>query len=449
MPGRSSLLGRFSALSAVTLAVLALSLGALMSRALEDLVLERAREDTAQFIRQHVPVYLKGIDLSRPPADSAASRRLADHVHEISIGSHIARVKIWNPARQVIYSDNPAQTGKTFTDNEELNEALEGKVEAEISGLDKAENAGDRGGFKRLMELYVPVQSPGSTRVDAVFEVYEDLSDIDRGLARARLKVWGVLAAGMLALYFALFGIVRNASSTIDRLRREELALTEELRRKEILSSLGELSAVVAHEIKNPLSIIRGSAETLRRESPQKPEDDQLLGFIVAEVNRLNTLVGSLLDFARPRPAHRSPTDVHEAVREAARVVASPETRVQLELGARRHVLQLDPDQLRQVLINLIKNAEESLEGGGEIRVATADEGGSLVLTMDDTGHGIPEEDLEKVFLPFHTGKATGSGLGLPIARKLVEAVGGQLRLERLPGRGTRVRLVLPAGEGA
>lgn len=449
MSGRSNLLGRFSALSAVALAVLALILGALMSRALEDLVLERAREDTAQMVRQHVPLYLGGMDLSRPPVDSAAFRLLSERVREIAVGSHIARVKIWSPARQVVYSDNPAQVGKTFADNEELNEALQGKVEAEISGLDKAENAGDRGGFKRLMELYVPVTAPGSREVRAVFEIYQDLSDIDAGLSRARLKVWGALIAGMLLLYLALFGIVRSASATIDRLRLEELALTEELRRKEILSSLGELSAVVAHEIKNPLSIIRGSAETLRRESPQKPEDDQLLGFIIGEVNRLNRLVGSLLDFARPRPAHRSPTDVHDMVREAARVVTSLGARVELDLAARRHVLELDPDHLRQVFINLLKNAEEALEDGGEIRVATADHGGSLVLTIDDDGRGVPAADLERVFLPFQTGKAAGSGLGLPIARKLVEAAGGELRLERLPGRGTRARLALPVDEGA
>ena len=230
--------------------------------------------------------------------------------------------------------------------------------------------------------------------------------------------------------------------------RGELESVQDELLRKERLSVLGELTAGLAHEIRNPLQIIRGTAELVRK---QRPDERQALDDVIGEVTRLELLVRELLDYARPMELRPEPLLVRDLVRDAC-----------LELGrvSRWTEPQLDiaPDMrcwgdetlLHRVLVNLLSNATEALipQGGAVTVRARQAEDGSLLLEIEDTGGGIAAEDVDRVFEPFFSRKEAGVGMGLPLSRRIVEQHRGSLSVHRRPAGGTVARLILPARLG-
>lgn len=221
---------------------------------------------------------------------------------------------------------------------------------------------------------------------------------------------------------------------------------------RERLSALGRLSTVIAHEVRNPLMIIKGTLRTLKREGTASEVREAALD-IDHEVARLDRVVGDVLDFARPLRVERAPVDVHALARDAARAAleGADGPGVRFALGPSAATILTDGERLRGVLVNLIANARESLAAAGrasgeeiEIGARGLDRGG-VVLWVADRGPGIPPADLPHVFEPYFTTKRTGTGLGLAISRKVVEALGGTIRIESRPGEGTRVEIELPA----
>jgi signal transduction histidine kinase len=242
-------------------------------------------------------------------------------------------------------------------------------------------------------------------------------------------------------------------------------ALTESIARfqreaalRDRLAALGRLSTVIAHEVRNPLMIIKGSLRALKRAGATEAEIREAAGDIEQEVARLNRIVGDVLDFARPLRLSVAPVDVTALAGEAARAALEGAdgigARLVLAEGAS---LLSDGERLRAVLVNLIENARDSVAqrrslaglppaGGDAIEVGSRRlEAGRVLLWVLDQGVGIPEADLPHVFEPYFTTKRTGTGLGLAIARKVVEALGGALRLESRSGQGTRIEIELPA----
>ena len=227
--------------------------------------------------------------------------------------------------------------------------------------------------------------------------------------------------------------------------RSELEAVQDELLRKERLTVLGELTAGLAHEIRNPLQIIRGTAELVRRE---RPDERQALDDVIEEVTRLELLVRELLAYARPLELHRERAPLlrltEQAVAELERV--SRFTAVEVDIPPTL-IVHADETLLHRVLVNLLANAVEALPPeGGAVRVtATGTPEDGAVLVVEDDGDGVAPEDLDRVFEPFFSRKEAGVGMGLPISRRIVELHGGGLVLEPRPSGGTRVRLTLPA----
>ena len=224
------------------------------------------------------------------------------------------------------------------------------------------------------------------------------------------------------------------------------------------LSALGRLSTIVAHEVRNPLMIIKGSLRTLRREGARPEEVFEATVDIDHEVARLDRIVGDVLDFARPLKIDQAPTELVPLCRDAARAALEGAEGVGV-----RHAFDpglggttTDAERLRTVLVNLVANARDSVlarrEGGGtgssdgdDIEVGgrrTDDD--RVLLWVADGGVGIAAADLPRVFDPYFTTKRTGTGLGLAIARKVVEALGGVIRVESREGEGTRIEVELP-----
>ncbi|MGD0459460.1 MAG: ATP-binding protein [Terriglobia bacterium] len=247
------------------------------------------------------------------------------------------------------------------------------------------------------------------------------------------------------------------------RLLAEELAETnrrleqaqEEARRSERLAALGQLTAGLAHEIRNPLAVIKGSAETLtRRLQSADPLTTEVAGYISSEVNRLNSIVTRFLNFARPLKLERRPTQIPLLLGRALKVAYDrwPEAKVEVAQQYSENLpeMSVDPDLCEQAFTNLVLNAYEAMtDTGGRltVRVAAANSDGrrGVEVDIEDTGPGIPSELHEQIFNPFFTTKKEGVGLGLSLVSKIVDDHRGWIRISSEAGKGACFRLFLPA----
>ena len=244
----------------------------------------------------------------------------------------------------------------------------------------------------------------------------------------------------------------RLLSATFGQLTGALARFQREAAERERLSSLGRLSTVIAHEVRNPLMIIKGSLRTLQRHAA--PEATAVAASIDEEVTRLNRVVTDVLDFAKPIRFELGRADLREICADAARAAATgPGARpIALETPAAPAEIVTDAERLRSVLVNLLTNAQQSvralerLPAGPLIRLKTTRVDGGWRLEAIDRGIGIAPGDLPRVFEPFFTTRRTGSGLGLAIARNVIEGLGGSIVISSQADEGTVVRIDLPAG---
>ncbi len=219
----------------------------------------------------------------------------------------------------------------------------------------------------------------------------------------------------------------------------------KEAQMREKLASLGELSAGLAHEIRNPLGIIKNAAEGLVARDRSREEQVLLLGIIIQETRRLNKLVTDFLDFARPRAPEKAVASLKELVEEVVFSLEGEARKEGVNLVADLEdvALPMDGHQMRQVLLNLLLNALEATPDGGEVRVSLSRVGAWALLKVEDTGKGIPREYLDRIFDPFFTTKERGTGLGLALVYRMVEAHGGTVQVES-DEKGARFTVRLP-----
>lgn len=243
---------------------------------------------------------------------------------------------------------------------------------------------------------------------------------------------------------------VQVLSGALGTMVRRLEASRGELARQESLAAMGTMAAALAHEIRTPLSIVRGSAEILGRHAAPGTREHELISFILGEVRRLGRLADDLLVFARPRPPRLVPLDLADVARHAGASLAPElvETGGALETSLEPAPTRGDADQLLQVVLNLVSNARRASPPGRPVRVRTGLDDGRAVLEVSDEGAGIPPEQREEVWKPFVTTGAKGTGLGLPIVRRIVEAHGGTVTLADGAAGGTVAELRLPALRG-
>ena len=273
---------------------------------------------------------------------------------------------------------------------------------------------------------------------------------LDRPIAHNDIEFLLILA-GQAALALENAYAQATLHSQVKHLARMNKSLSE-ARSKLILSekmaAVGSVAARITHEIRNPLTTIGGFARRILKEAPEGTKVRRNAAIIVEEVNRLETLLQGILDFSRPSQVRPVPLDLG-SVAEEVKDTFSCQSRdgVQMEVldRTRGEKAFADPAHVRQILINLLKNAFEAVEKEGRIQVLLRKEGNWLCLSVKDDGPGIPEEARHRLFEPFYTTKIAGTGLGLPITRTLVEANKGKIQVESRPGQGTTFKVLLPA----
>lgn len=242
--------------------------------------------------------------------------------------------------------------------------------------------------------------------------------------------------------------IVGFVSSGVDMSEQEELHRL--LAQTESLAAVGSMAAVVAHEIRNPLGSIVTAASSISREGLAAKERESLLTVIRKESMRLNETLNQFLQYARPRRLKLEEGDLNETVREVVSMVkADPKlkgkVRILEKLADPAPVLRFDGDGMHQVLWNVIINALQAMEGKGRLTVFTEAPPGRGVVRVEDTGPGIPQKQMDKIFRPFHTTKQQGTGLGLAVAERIVSSHGGQIQVASEEGKGCRFVITLPA----
>ena len=254
----------------------------------------------------------------------------------------------------------------------------------------------------------------------------------------------------------------QNLAEALAETNRQLERVQADVRRSERLAALGQLSAGLAHEIRNPLAVIKGSAETLDKKlASAEPLVRELAGYISSEVNRLNALVSRFLDFARPSEPELRPEEVPPMIDRALKAAHErwPEIHVEVEREYAENLppVLVDPSMCEQVFANLALNAYEAMgQQGGKLKVSAKAASGrpgeeetrpGVMVEFQDTGPGIPAQLREQIFNPFFTTKRTGVGLGLSIVSKIVDDHGGWIDVTNSADRGACFRLFLPAAE--
>ena len=246
----------------------------------------------------------------------------------------------------------------------------------------------------------------------------------------------------------------RNFNLMVQQLResREEIQLLHrtQMSRAEHFATLGELATGLAHEIRNPLAGIAGVIEIVGRDLPASSPSKAVVKDVREEINQINRILTDLLGTARPRAAQMRPSDLNTTVEHAVmlarqQVLSKP---IKIEFTPAENSLEVDhdSDQIHQVLLNLLLNAVQAIEGPGRVQVAVLarEDSDDAVVTVSDTGRGIPPEHLPNIFRPFYTTKGDGTGLGLSLAKRIVEEHHGRIEVESKLGKGTTFSVTLP-----
>lgn len=233
---------------------------------------------------------------------------------------------------------------------------------------------------------------------------------------------------------------------------RQIRALEDQVRQNEKLAALGRLAAGIAHEVRNPLSSMRGLARFLARDLDEKSREAEYLKVMVEEIDRLNRVVTGLLDFARPRPADLKPIDFNEIARHTSHLVADDakarKVSIREDMAPEKPVILVDRDQAIQAMLNVLLNALEAMPQGGRVTINTKTADGFGLYMVEDSGPGFPAKDRSKLIDPFYTTKEKGTGLGLAQVASIMTAHGGRLELGGEPGMGARVVLYFPLVKG-
>jgi two-component system sensor histidine kinase HydH len=381
---------------------------------------------------------------------------LMDQVVKNTIhGFNVDVVNIYDISKGVIaYSTDSALIGKKVTENMGYRQAVEGESSSSVTAniFDLWGMGIDILGGQKKLRTFVPFTGlnpySGLNQVGGVFELIQDMSEEYKSIVRFQYLVFGLSLVFMGLIFLTLLLIVHKAERMIEERARAQRELVEQLHQSERLAALGEMVAAVSHEIKNPLGIIRSTAE-LMGTLPEAGETHRKLSSVITEEStRLNRIVTEFLDFARPQTPDVRECDLRDIIEKNIDFMRAELEKkgitIRAELDGRRLILMADHGQLYRAFLNIFINASQSMEAGGSIDVQVLEEKESFRVKIWDTGCGIRPENLKRIFNPFFTTKDKGTGLGLSIVRKIIEGHKGTISIESQECKGTRVEITLP-----
>jgi len=365
---------------------------------------------------------------------------------------------IYDKSNVVSYSFDPSVIGMVNVGGTGYQNAVSGKTNSKLV---------QRGGFWGLLLgfpeeskliTYAPIRAEQtlsrlSGPVLGVIEIVQDLSDDDETIFTFQVYIIVTCTLVMGLLFLVLLLLVQRGEKFFEIRALERIKLKEQLSRAEHLSTLGEMVAGISHEIRNPLGIIRSSAEHLKKKMGTLDPENPFPNIIVEEASRLNTILSDFLSFAKPRIPNLHPCKLEDIIDKNIMFLDS-QTREQnyaIEKKMEQNLPKIDADSemLYQAFLNIFINAMHAMPEGGTIRIEIKSDvqQGNLVIKIEDQGQGIPETIKEKIWDPFFTTKEKGTGLGLVIVKNIVESHDGAIKIDNLPDRGACVTIELPMAQ--
>ena len=266
--------------------------------------------------------------------------------------------------------------------------------------------------------------------------------DVQLISAKGKEHIWEAVAAGLMdeGIPAGRILLIRDVTA----IRQME----NEVTRSRHLNSIGSLAAGVAHEIRNPLSSIKGFAVYFKERLAGNKEDEETADVMIAETERLNRVIGQLIEFARPLELKKEKIQFMELVQHALKLIATDaqKNKISVEIGAAADLpeVEVDPDKIKQVLLNIFLNSLAALKDGGKLTIELVPGADNLTVIISDNGAGIKKLDLPRIYDPYFTSKPAGTGLGLAVVQKIMEAHGGKINVESSIGLGTKVYLCFP-----
>ena len=448
VPKPTNLVRSFALLSLISIAVICCVAALLLSRFMESELVTRDAIITAEFIQSIAEHEGPELAFDRPEllSDEEGLGELFIHITKMP---DVLRANAFAPDRSIVWSNDLDLVGRRFVDNDELEEALGGKMVVELGKLSRStknEHAFFGNDVTDFVENYVPVWTPDRSGIVGVVEVYRVPTALFETIERGTWLVWFIAIASGVFLYATLFWVVHRAA----RVMRVQHALLVE---SETMVAVGEMASAVAHGIRNPLASIRSSAE-LALEEKTTDLGREATRDVILEVDRIGQWLREMLLFARPEHGELFEVDLGETVRQSLDgfhlTLARQKIRTQLQICDELPSIKGDAQLLTQMFNSIIANAVEAMPDGGSLEVGacTCHQGKELKMTLADTGSGIPRDNLSQVLKPFFTSKRSGLGIGLQLVKRIVERHGGRLTLNSAEGQGTAVTLFFPLPDG-
>ena len=387
---------------------------------------------------------------------------------------NVEMVNIYNMSNVISYSFDPTLVGRENVGGSGYKSAISGQLNSKLV---------QRGNFFEIllgapkevkMVTFAPLRaenptlifvkgkgivfSPLRTREDdadlvgpilGVFEIVQDLSEDHKTIFKFQKMVVIACTTVMGLLFLVLRFVVKRGEGILETRAQERLRLKEQLSHAARLSSLGELTAGISHEIRNPLGIILSSASLLKKKMATFDPSNNIPNIIVEEATRLNTIITDFLNYAKPRPPHLVPIRIEDVIEKNISFLASQikEKQIDIKLKYADVIPEIAADSamLYQAFLNILINAMQAMDAGGTIEVAIDTVNDKAVqICFRDEGQGIPEGVMENIWDPFFTTKDTGTGLGLGIVKNIIESHGGGVQIENRAIKGAEIIVTLP-----
>ena len=284
--------------------------------------------------------------------------------------------------------------------------------------------------------------------VMGVVEIIRDVSDDYKKIFKLQGLIIGSCAIVMGVLFLVLRFLVKHGEKIIEQRAEERLKLEEKLRQAEHLSAIGEMTAGISHEIRNPLGIIKSSAQLLKNKMAKLDAENTIPDIIVEESGRLDKIITDFLNFAKPRIPDLRSCVVEDIIEKNLAYlnqhIEEKNLNVSKEIAQNLPEIMADNAMLYQAFLNILLNAFQSLEDNGCLTIKTVYNSGNIIINFIDNGEGIKENILKKIWTPFFTSKDSGTGLGLGIVKNIIEAHNGTITISNAKPNGTNVEMILP-----
>ncbi len=406
------------------------------------------------FLQFIIPVFMKygRIRLREEDQYKRMDRVVKNTLHSFNV----KMVNIYDMKDIISYSLDKAKIGTINAGGTGYKKAIAGKSTSDL--VQQGNTVELFFGFPRKTRLitFAPIRaerplSSISGPVLGVVEIIQDLSRDYKAIFKLQVMVISTCFFVMGGLFLILIFVVKQGEVILTKRAEEKLRLEEKLRRAEHLSAIGEMTAGVSHEIRNPLGIIKSSAELLKKKMDKLDASSTIPGIIIEESVRLNNIINDFLNFAKPKNPDIHPCNVEDIIEKNLSFLEPQIEKQNFEIEKRfidgLPEIMADNSMLYQAFLNILLNSFQAMPDGGRIVISAFSDDKNVILIFEDNGKGITDDNIKKIWNPFFTTKDMGTGLGLGIVKNIIESHMGEIKISNRSSMGVQVEIVLPAKE--